>query len=71
MKVTIVKDIDKLRVLARKPVYESFLVGYWDGDECVIVKDRYSGHINRRLNSVELVNYIDEMQTFFSKDELF
>lgn len=58
MKVNIVSDVDKLRAMGREKVFQSHLIGFWDGDECVIVKDRAFGSINLRLSADELVNYI-------------
>ena len=61
MKISIVKDIDSLRIMARKTAYESHLIGFWDGDECVIVKDRLFGGNNIRLTSAQLSEYIQKI----------
>ena len=65
MKIIIVKDVDSLKQLSRPKVYESHLIGFWDGDECVIVKDRLFGSINLRLNSERLTDYIYEYEKVY------
>lgn len=65
LKVIIAKDVDSLRIVGRQKVYESYLAGYWDGDKCVIVKDRAFGHNNLRLSADELVDYIAKSEKHF------
>lgn len=62
MQVNIVADVDKLKTMERQKVHQSHLIGFWDGDECVIVKDRAFGSINLRLSADELVNYIAQSE---------
>lgn len=62
MNVLILKDKEAHDTVSGKKLMQAFFSGYWDGDSFVIVKDRLNGRFNERLNSAQLVAYINELE---------
>lgn len=62
MNILILKDHHEYYRAHGHRLFHAYFAGYWEDGLFLIRKDRFMGKHGRKLNSEELVNYINEMQ---------